>query len=254
MKSQNPRVNLFTLTELLIVMAILAVLVSLLSPALKRSMGFARNMACQSNLKQIGGAVNLYCSDNDDSLPPSMGYAPVLPQEYWPSYLLRGGYITAPVKLTTNDSSGDSVLRCSEGLDAAADVPFNAPIDYRFRDKCAGYSVTAYGANRYLYFWYGINSVTNNLDTPFPFDGIGQKIGNRIVEGKKLTSFRRPWVLMGIYDGVMFHNGNLSRISARHQDRTLTNILFMDLHVASIDTITIPTYYTNTDPQCNWGL
>ena len=59
----------FTLVELLVVVAILAVLAALLLPALGIGKNKARSVQCGSNLRQWGLAFRMYASDNEDHLP-----------------------------------------------------------------------------------------------------------------------------------------------------------------------------------------
>ncbi|MHC5060512.1 MAG: type II secretion system protein [Planctomycetota bacterium] len=56
----------FTLIELLVVIAIIAVLLAILSPALRKIKGVANRVYCQTNLKQITLSWHLYLDDNDD--------------------------------------------------------------------------------------------------------------------------------------------------------------------------------------------
>ena len=60
----------FTLIELLIVISIIAILVSLLLPALKAAREKARGASCTSNLKQVGIGQFLYQSDFDGAILP----------------------------------------------------------------------------------------------------------------------------------------------------------------------------------------
>ncbi|MBV9469950.1 MAG: type II secretion system protein [Abitibacteriaceae bacterium] len=59
----------FTLIELLVVIAILSILAALLFPVFATAREKSRQAVCQSNLKQVMGAVLMYASDNDEKMP-----------------------------------------------------------------------------------------------------------------------------------------------------------------------------------------
>lgn len=59
----------FTLTELLVVIAVIGILAALLLPALAAAKERGRRTQCTNNLKQIGTAFQLYVDDHGDQLP-----------------------------------------------------------------------------------------------------------------------------------------------------------------------------------------
>jgi prepilin-type N-terminal cleavage/methylation domain-containing protein/prepilin-type processing-associated H-X9-DG protein len=59
----------FTLVELLVVVAIIAILAGLIMPALGNARRRARSIACVSNLSNIGKAFMMYLQDNKEIFP-----------------------------------------------------------------------------------------------------------------------------------------------------------------------------------------
>ena len=79
MTHNHTQTRAFTLIELLVVIAIIAVLMGILMPALTAVRKQAASMACQSNIKQMALAMNLYTLDNEGKTMPFSH----TPGEYW---------------------------------------------------------------------------------------------------------------------------------------------------------------------------
>ena len=78
------RLRAFTLVELIVVIAIIAILVGLTIPNVTRVINKSRNVVCMNNLRQIGTAVRLYITDNDNTFPTiemSPNETPIYPPE-----------------------------------------------------------------------------------------------------------------------------------------------------------------------------
>lgn len=68
-RRNEKKCNIFTLIELLIVIAIIAILAGMLLPALNAARDKARAIACQSNLSQLGKGFIMYMDDQNGLLP-----------------------------------------------------------------------------------------------------------------------------------------------------------------------------------------
>jgi len=63
------KIGAFSFIELLIIVAIIAILAAMLLPALARAKQQAQRISCVNNLKEIGIAYRLWAGDNEDLVP-----------------------------------------------------------------------------------------------------------------------------------------------------------------------------------------
>ncbi len=64
----------FTLIEILVVIAIIAILTAILFPVFAQAREKARGISCISNLKQMGTGTMMYVQDYDETYPMAFGY------------------------------------------------------------------------------------------------------------------------------------------------------------------------------------
>nr|CAA9240232.1 hypothetical protein AVDCRST_MAG63-1499 [uncultured Armatimonadetes bacterium] len=75
----------FTLVELLTVIAIIAVLAGIIFPVFATAREKARQATCQSNLRQIGMAIQMYASDYDGQYPWAVDASDKYVPQIWPA-------------------------------------------------------------------------------------------------------------------------------------------------------------------------
>lgn len=76
----NPFRRGFSLVELLVVVAVMALFISLLVPTLRRAQSDANTVVCLSNLRQLGNAAQLYTAQSQGYFPPAY-YNPMT--DFW---------------------------------------------------------------------------------------------------------------------------------------------------------------------------
>jgi prepilin-type N-terminal cleavage/methylation domain-containing protein len=71
------RQSAFTLVELLVVIGIIAVLIGILFPALRRARESAQRVQCLSNMRQIAGAIIAFANDHNGKMPSAATWTPL---------------------------------------------------------------------------------------------------------------------------------------------------------------------------------
>ena len=156
----------FTLVELLVVIAVIAILAAILLPVLANAKARAQRTTCLNNLKQINLGTRLYADENGDVLP-NLGYL---------TYITYREAIKGYAGLNGPSSPNDRIFAC--------------PADTFYYDELTVALVTS---GRHLstnydfssYFFNGANLVTNYINVDF--NGILPGIG-----GQKISTIKNP--------------------------------------------------------------
>ena len=100
----------FTLIELLVVISIIALLVSIMLPALSKARDSGKRIVCANNTKQLGLTVALYQTDWNEYFPPGWDG-----KKNWCETLAP--YASEKFRIMRKDDEGYGVLYCPSNMD-----------------------------------------------------------------------------------------------------------------------------------------
>jgi prepilin-type N-terminal cleavage/methylation domain-containing protein/prepilin-type processing-associated H-X9-DG protein len=239
----------FSLVELLVVIGIIALLISILMPALAKARASARNIQCLSNLKQIGEGFQVYANINHGWWPKPAGTAKN-PNLFWScSYiypLIYNG--VTPTTGTYPDRANEawvqgSIFECPSA--AATDINYNSLSYTQYND---GFAWNSYGMSAHL------NQVAGDTS-----DGRGNfKLMVQVTTPATtclVLDNTQPWSgtwtanapPSSITTGGTISNDQVNALqdaAPRHQQ--YLNVLYVDLHAAAVPYASLPTKSQHT--------
>lgn len=213
----------FTLVEVLVLLAVGALLMGLLVPAIGRSRDRARLIDCAAREQQLGIAINLYRGDYGGCLPQRV--AGVGPDPVLVTALAFGGK-QGTCDLTPSEERPLNRYVVS-GDGAAAEVQIDA-----FRSPSDRGGVVAGESVASMFDCFGASYVLNDHELRAAADS--PWIGTLVpAQGGPMPSPRSPertW-LLGSRPIVNFDLGGHARMTWYGADRVRANLLMADMHV-----------------------
>lgn len=110
----------FTLIEILVVLAIIALIIGLVTPALFRGQDRAHVVACQKNLKEIGATILLYKGSHENRFPRTSGIRFFL--EPWKKHEIEHNERYAKIYVCPGDTQNTYVVDPDTGEFLLEDV------------------------------------------------------------------------------------------------------------------------------------
>jgi len=231
----------FTLVELLVVVAIIALLVSILLPTLGKAKEQAKIVSCMSNLRSLGLSFAFYINENNDRYPAGCGWGGDPPT--W-DYTLQSYYENYELLLC----SSDKLKRLWGGR----------PRSYAININVTWMGPSIYGQDQ---------SPPYGGDDDFPWPGWTHSVAevespaDTILLADMWESFYYTYMEAGRYGsykgcGIMPYSWNgydntLRRTTFYHRENNAANFLFCDGHVNTLaeDAEGLETTIESEDPE-----
>jgi prepilin-type N-terminal cleavage/methylation domain-containing protein len=221
----------FTLVELLIVIAVIAILGALLLPVVSAVRGKAQRTTCLNNLRQINFAVRMYTDDSNDATPSTNGVG-LTSFNTLPLYSAYKALIKNYVGLNGASSPQDKVFHCPADTFYPSWFYTNAAWPFHF------VQTSLYDQPLFDYSSYFFNGGDNTPRKWFKWTPTYPGLG-----GVKLTAVKHPsrTVLVAEASALVpysWHDPSSHGVAA--SDGTLYNnsknvVSFVDGHVSYIE-------------------
>ena len=193
----------FTLIEILVVIAIIAIIAGMTLAAMRNSQTKAKGVRCLNNLRQIGTAFSAYASDNDGTFPAHSDADATgdVDESVWSAKLVSGKYLAEPT------GKADAIFLC----------PFDAAANDNYAEAYRSYAYN-----------------------PGPDETLPVRVP--VIENPASTIMLAEWFEPDPFASVGWHPlwdaagygwRRAGGLYAHHKDGT-SSVLFYDLHVEAV--------------------